>query len=50
MRRHYKRHWCGPSCHGFPSIEEEVVMLEKAKEYLDSQLAIVNERLEKLKE
>jgi hypothetical protein len=36
--------------HGFMTVEEEVKMLEKAKERLESQLAIVNERLEKLKE
>ncbi len=35
---------------GFMSIEDEVAMLEKAKEHLESQLAIVNERIEKLKE
>jgi len=44
------RHCCTPVCHGFPSIEEEVVMLEKAKDHMESQLAIINERLEKLKE
>lgn len=43
-------HCCAPGCYGFPSVEEEVVMLEKAKDHLESQLAIVNERLEKLKE
>jgi hypothetical protein len=32
------------------SIEEEVEMLEKAKEHLESQLANINARLEKLKE
>jgi hypothetical protein len=36
--------------HGFMAVEKEVEMLEKAKEYLESQLAIVNKRLEKLKE
>jgi len=33
----------------FMSVEEEVQMLEKAKERLDAQLKNVNERLEKLK-
>ena len=33
----------------FMSVEEEVQMLEKAKEHLESQLKNVNERLEKLK-
>jgi chaperonin cofactor prefoldin len=31
------------------SVEEEVEMLEKAKEHLETQLKNVNERLEKLK-
>ena len=33
----------------FMSVEEEVEMLEKAKEHLEAQLKNVNERLEKLK-
>ena len=33
----------------FMSVEEEIEMLEKAKEYLETQLKNVNERLEKLK-
>ena len=33
----------------FMSVEEEVQMLEKAKEHLEAQLKNVNERLEKLK-
>jgi hypothetical protein len=32
------------------SIDEEVKMLELAKEHLEARLANVNERLEKLKE
>jgi hypothetical protein len=53
MRKH--RGYCGfPSHHfgwgGFMTVEEEVKMLEKAKEHLESQLTIVNERIEKLKE
>jgi hypothetical protein len=32
------------------SVEEEIKMLEKMKEYLESQLVNVTERLEKLKE
>ena len=50
MYRHHMGQCCTSRCHGFPSVEEEVVMLEKAKDRLESQLAIVNERLEKLKE
>jgi hypothetical protein len=38
---------CG---HGIMSIDEEVKMLEKIKERLETHLANVNERLEKLKE
>ena len=51
---HKNRHGhcgCGPR-HGFRgamSLEEEVEMLEKVKERLESNLANVNERLEKLK-
>lgn len=41
---------CGCGCHGVMSVEEEVEMLEKAKEYLEAQLTKVDERLEKLKE
>lgn len=37
-------------CFGMMSVEEEVEMLEKAKEYLETQLANVNERLLKLKD
>jgi hypothetical protein len=52
MRRHWRSHaghGCG--CHtGFMSVEDEVAMLEKAKEYLEAQLGNINERLEKLKE
>jgi len=33
----------------FMSVEEEIEMLEKAKEHLEVQLKNVNERLEKLK-
>lgn len=33
----------------FMSVEEEVEMLEKAKEHLETQLKNVDERLEKLK-
>ncbi len=33
----------------FMSVEEEIEMLEKAKEHLETQLKNVNERLEKLK-
>ena len=33
----------------FMSVEEEIQMLEKAKEHLEIQLKNVNERLEKLK-
>jgi hypothetical protein len=38
---------CG---HRVMSVEEEVKMLEKVKERLETNLANVNERLEKLKE
>jgi len=33
----------------FMSVEEEVQMLEKAKEHLEAQMANINARLEKLK-
>ncbi|NIN53687.1 MAG: hypothetical protein GTO23_11150 [Nitrososphaeria archaeon] len=33
----------------FMSVEEEIEMLEKAKEHLEAQLKNINERLEKLK-
>ena len=33
----------------FMSVEEEIEMLDKAKEHLETQLKNVNERLEKLK-
>ena len=41
-------HCCG--CSKVMSVEEEVEMLEKAKEYLEAQLANVDDRLLKLKE
>lgn len=41
-------HCCG--CGEVMSVEEEVEMLEKAKEYLEAQLANVDDRLLKLKE
>ena len=41
---------CGCGCGGVMSVEEEVEMLERAKEHLEAQLANVNERLLKLKE
>ena len=41
-------HRCG--CSGVMSVEEEVEMLEKAKESLEAQLANVDDRLLKLKE
>jgi PadR family transcriptional regulator PadR len=49
MYREYGHHWrhCGPR--GFMTVDEEVEMLEKAKEHLEAQLANVNARLEKLK-
>lgn len=52
MKRHHR--YCGFPMHhfgwrGFMTVEEEVEMLEKAKEHLESQLTIVNERIEKLK-
>ncbi|MBN2334544.1 DUF5320 domain-containing protein [Candidatus Bathyarchaeota archaeon] len=50
MHRHHGCHGYSCGCHGFKSVEDEVVMLEKAKDHIESQLAIVNERLEKLKE
>ena len=43
-------HHCGCGCGGVMSVEEEVEMLERAKEHLEAQLANVNERLLKLKE
>ena len=47
--KHHAGHGCG--CHpGFMSVEDEVAMLEKAKEHLETQLGNINERLEKLKE
>lgn len=39
---HGRRRW-------FMSVDEEVEMLEKAKEHLEAQLKNINERLEKLK-
>jgi chaperonin cofactor prefoldin len=33
----------------FMSVEEEIEMLEKAKEHLEAQLKNIDERLEKLK-
>ena len=52
MKRYHR--YCGFPMHhfgwrGFMTVEEEVEMLEKAKEHLESQLTIVNERIEKLK-
>jgi hypothetical protein len=41
-------HCCGGN--GVMSVEEEVEMLEKSKEYLEAQLANVDDRLLKLKE
>jgi hypothetical protein len=32
------------------SVEDEVKMLEEAKEYLEAQLGNINQRLEKLKD
>lgn len=52
MHRHIHGHVMH-GCHcgyGVMSVEEEVKMLEKAKEHLEAQLANVNERLLKLKE
>ena len=43
-------HHCGCGCGGVMSVEEEVEMLERAKEHLEAQLANVNERLLKLRE
>ena len=43
---HHQRCHCMPT---FMTAEEEVKMLEKAKETLESQLKAVNERIEKLK-
>ena len=51
MHRHIHGHVMH-GCHcgyGVMSVEEEVKMLEKAKEHLEAQLANVNERLLKLK-
>ncbi len=54
MHRHMHRQGmhghCGCGCHGVMSVEEEVEMLEKAKEYLEAQLTNVDDRLLKLKE
>jgi len=53
MNKHMHRHsQHGYHCRhgGIMSLEEEVEMLEKAKEHLEAQLAKVNERLLKLKE
>ena len=52
MHRNCMRHGMHGHCgyHGVMSVEEEVEMLEKAKEHLEAQLANVNERLLKLKE
>ncbi len=46
----YWRHHKGPG-YGrvFMSVEEEIEMLEKAKEHLEAQLSNINDRLEKLK-
>ena len=50
MYGHGMHRGCGCGCHSVMSAEEEVEMLEKAKEYLEAQLANVDERLLKLKE
>ena len=50
MYGHGMHRGCGCGCHSVMSAEEEVEMLEKAKKYLETQLAIVDERLLKLKE
>ena len=47
MLRHMGPFGCGT---GIMSVEEEIEMLEKMKERLESHLKNVNERLEKLKE
>lgn len=50
MHRPGKHGHCSCGCHNVMSVEEEVEMLEKAKEHLEAQLTKVDERLEKLKE
>jgi len=53
-RRHGYHTGCHPKGFGigrFPlSLEEEIEMLEKAKEHYETALKNINERLEKLKE
>jgi hypothetical protein len=46
-RGFHHMHWRTPTV--FMSVEEEVQMLEKAKEALETQLNNINSRLEKLK-
>ena len=49
-RKMHRKPFMGPRRRRiFMSVEEEVQMLEKAKEHLEAQLKNVNERLEKLK-
>ena len=43
------RHHAGFCGHGFMTVEEEVKMLERAKEHAESMLRNINERLEKLR-
>ena len=43
---HHQAYHCMPT---FMTVEEEVKMLEKAKEALENQLKTINERIEKLK-
>jgi hypothetical protein len=49
MYKEHARHWHHYGPRGFLSVEEEIEMLEKAKEHLEAQLANVDARLEKLK-
>ncbi len=52
----HRRHGYHTGCHSkgfgrYPmSLEEEIEMLEKAKEHYETALKNINERLEKLKE
>lgn len=46
--RRFHKGFCGHR-RGFMTVDEEVEMLEKAKEHLETQLGNINERLEKLK-
>ena len=51
LNRHWRHHMGPFGCWtGIMSVEEEIKMLEKMKERLETHLANVNERLEKLKE